>query len=56
VPIVVDTNVWIAANVVIGPGVTIGDNSTIGAGSVVLNDVAANVIVAGNPARIVHQL
>jgi maltose O-acetyltransferase len=55
-PIVVGTNVWIAANVVIGPGVTIGDNSIIGAGSIVLNDVPANVVVAGNPARIVRRL
>ena len=55
-PIVVGTNVWIAASVVIGPGVTIGDNSTIGAGSVVLNDVPANVVVAGNPSRIVRHL
>ncbi|MBE3032022.1 MAG: hypothetical protein IMZ74_02320 [Actinobacteria bacterium] len=55
-PIVVGTNVWIAASVVIGPGVTIGDNSTIGAGSVVLNDVPANVAMAGNPSRIVRHL
>jgi maltose O-acetyltransferase len=55
-PIVIGTNVWIAAGVVVGPGVTIGDNSTLGAGSVVLEDVPANVLVAGNPARIVRRL
>jgi maltose O-acetyltransferase len=36
--------------------VTIGENSTIGAGSVVLHDVPADVVVAGKPARIVRQL
>jgi len=55
-PIVVGTNVWIAASVVIGPGVTIGDNSTLGAGSVVLDDVPANVVVAGNPSHVVRHL
>jgi maltose O-acetyltransferase len=55
-PIGVGANVWIAASVVVGPGVTIGDNSTVGAGSVVLEDVPANVVVAGNPARVVRRL
>ena len=55
-PIAVGKNVWIAANVVIGPGVTIGENSTLGAGSVVLDDVPANVVVAGNPSRVVRHL
>jgi len=32
--------------------VTIGENAIVGAGSVVTKDVPANVIVAGNPARI----
>jgi maltose O-acetyltransferase len=55
-PIVIGTNVWIAASVVVGPGVTIGDDSTIGAGSVVLTDVPPRVVVAGNPARVVRRL
>jgi acetyltransferase-like isoleucine patch superfamily enzyme len=42
------------------PGITVGENAMVGAGSVVTKDVAANTIVAGNPARIlktstVHQ-
>lgn len=55
-PIVIGTNVWMAASVVVGPGVAIGDNSTIGAGSIVLHDVPPNVVVAGNPARVVRHL
>jgi maltose O-acetyltransferase len=55
-PVAVGANVWIAASVVVGPGVTIGDNSILGAGSVVLDDVPANVVVAGNPSRVVRHL
>lgn len=36
-------------------GVTVGENSIVGAGSVVLKDVPDNVIVAGNPARIIRR-
>jgi acetyltransferase-like isoleucine patch superfamily enzyme len=34
-------------------GITIGENSIVGAGSVVTKDVPANMIVAGNPARVI---
>ena len=36
--------------------VTIGENTIVGAGSVVTKDVPANVIVVGNPARILRKL
>ena len=36
-------------------GVTIGENAVVGAGSVVTHDVPANVIVAGNPARVMRK-
>jgi acetyltransferase-like isoleucine patch superfamily enzyme len=36
--------------------VTIGENAIIGAGSVVTRDVPANVIVAGNPAKILRSI
>lgn len=51
-PVTIGNNVWIGGNVVINPGVTIGDNSVIGAGSVVTKDIAANVLVIGNPAKV----
>ena len=35
---------------------TIGDNSIVGAGSVVTKDVPANVIVVGNPVRVLRQI
>ena len=37
-------------------GVTIGENAIVGAGSVVTKDVAANSVVAGNPARVLRKL
>jgi acetyltransferase-like isoleucine patch superfamily enzyme len=36
--------------------VTIGENSLVGAGSVVTRDVPPNVIVAGNPAKVVREV
>jgi len=36
--------------------VTIGENAIVGAGSVVTKDVAANTVVAGNPARVMKVL
>ena len=36
--------------------VTVGENAIVGAGSVVTKNVPANVIVAGNPARILRSI
>lgn len=50
-------NCWIGARAIILPTVgKIGDNSVIGASSVVTKDVPDNVVVAGNPARIIKYL
>lgn len=37
-------------------GISIGENAIIGAGSVVTKDVLPNVIVAGNPAKILRHI
>jgi len=55
-PITVGDNVWIGLRSIIYPGVSIGDNSVIAAGSVVMSNVPANTLVAGNPARQVRSL
>ena len=49
-------NVWIGGGAIIFPGVNIGDNSVIGAGSIVVRDVLSNVVVAGNPAKVIKEL
>lgn len=49
-------NVFIGANSTILPDVSIGDNVVIGANSVVTKDVPANMVVAGNPAKILCSL
>jgi len=58
-PLLVDTYVgkrcFIAVNATILPGVHVGDEVIVGAGSVVTKDVPSNVIVAGNPAKIIRE-
>ncbi|WP_458781233.1 acyltransferase [Arthrobacter sp. D3-16] len=51
-PIKIGNHVLIGTGAIILKGVTIGDNAVIGAGSVVSCDIPANVVAAGNPARI----
>lgn len=46
----------LGANATILPGITIGKNSMVGAGAVVTKDVPNNVLVVGNPAKIVKVL
>lgn len=55
-PVIIGNNVWIGSSAIILKGVHIGDNSVVGAGAVVTRDVPANVVVAGNPAKIIRQL
>ena len=46
----------VGANSVVMGGVTIGENSIVAARAVVTKDVPANVVVAGNPAKIIKKL
>ena len=52
----IGNNVTLGANVVIIGDINIGDNVIVGAGSVVIKDVPSNVVVAGNPSRIIRKL
>lgn len=54
--VLIEENVFIGDNVTILKGVTVGKNSIIGNGSMVTKNVPENVIVAGNPARLIKSL
>ena len=55
-PVTIGNNVWIGGRAVINPGVTIGDTVVVASGAVVTKDVPDNVVVGGNPARIIKKL
>lgn len=55
-PIKIGDNAWIGGRAVILPGVTLGDNVVVASGAVVTKDVPDNVVVAGNPAKIIKHL
>ncbi len=55
-PITIGDNCWIGGHAVINPGVTLGDNVVVGSGSVVTKSFPSDVVIAGNPARIIKYL
>ena len=52
-PVIIEDNVFIGANAVVIEGVHVGKNAVVAAGSVVINDVPDNAVVAGGPARVI---
>lgn len=48
-------NVWIGHSAIINKGVTIHEGSVVASGSVVVDDVPPNTLVAGNPAEVVRE-
>jgi acetyltransferase-like isoleucine patch superfamily enzyme len=56
VPVEIKQNVWVSTKVVILHGLTIGENSVIAACSLIRKDVPPNVMVAGNPQKIVKEI
>ena len=55
-PVTIGDGTWVGARAMILPGVTIGKRVVVAAGSVVTRDVPDDVLVAGNPARVVRSL
>jgi maltose O-acetyltransferase len=55
-PVFIGDDVWVGTGALILKGVTIGSRSIVGAGAVVTRDVPPDVVVAGNPARIIKHL
>jgi len=56
IPVTIGDHVWIGGRAIINPGVTIGNNVVIASGAVVTKDVPDNVVVGGNPAKIIKQI
>ena len=54
-PVIIEDDVLIGANAVVIEGVRVGKGSVVAAGSIVIQDVPAGVVVAGVPARVVKQ-
>lgn len=54
--ITIGNNVWIGGSAIVNPGITVGNNVVIASGSVVTKDVPDNVVVGGNPAKIIKQI
>lgn len=54
-PVMIGDNVWIGEGAAILSGVTIGAGSVIGAGAVVTQDIPADCIAVGVPARVVRR-
>ncbi len=52
-PIEIGPQAWVCADAFVGPNVRIGEGAIVGAAAVVVRDVPAWQIVAGNPARVV---
>jgi maltose O-acetyltransferase len=55
-PITIGDNVWLGGGVLVLSGVSIGENAVVGAGAVATEDLAANVVAVGNPARVIRSL
>lgn len=55
-PVELEENVWVAAGVGILPGTRIGRNSVVGFGAVCSGEFPADVIIGGNPARVLRAI
>ncbi|MGX7352894.1 chorismate mutase [Enterococcus canis] len=55
-PITIGDNVWLGGGAILAPGVTLGDNVVVAAGSVVTKSFPADVVVGGNPAKIIKTI
>ncbi|KGE87596.1 MAG: DapH/DapD/GlmU-related protein [Phaeodactylibacter xiamenensis] len=52
----IQRNAWIGAGATILPGVTVGENAVVAAGAVVHQDVPANTVFGGVPAKLIKKL
>jgi putative colanic acid biosynthesis acetyltransferase WcaF len=54
-PIVIEYQVWIAAEAFVMMGVTIGEGAVVGARAAVFKDVEPWTVVGGNPAKFIKK-
>jgi len=52
----IGNNCWLGGNAVVLPGVHLGNNVIVGGGAVVTKSFGHNVVIAGNPARVIKHL
>ena len=55
-PISIGNDVWIGGGAIICPGVTIGNRVVIAAGAVVTKNIPDDVLVGGNPAKVLKEI
>ena len=55
-PVTIGDNCWIGGGAIINPGVTLGKNVVVASGAVVTKSFGDNVLIGGNPAKIIREL
>jgi tetrahydrodipicolinate N-acetyltransferase len=55
-PVVIEDNVLVGANAVVLEGCRVGKGSVVAAGAVVVHNIDAGVVVAGQPARVIKKV
>lgn len=55
-PVTIGDNCWIGGHAVINPGVTLGDNVVVASGAVVTKSFGDNVVIGGNPAKVIKEI
>ncbi|MDR9826985.1 sugar O-acetyltransferase [Vibrio sp. FNV 38] len=55
-PITIGNDCWIGGHATINPGVTLGNNVVVASGSVVTKSFGDNVVIGGNPAKVIKTI
>lgn len=55
-PITLGNDVWVGGGAAILPGVSLGNNVVVGTNATVTKSFGDNVVLAGNPARVIREL
>lgn len=55
-PVTIGDDAWIGGNVTINPGVKLGNNVIVASGAVVTKSFGDNVVIGGNPAKIIREI